>query len=316
MNDLFQGMEYVYAVYKEKSFSAAAKKLFISQPSLSANVRRVETRIGYPIFDRSTKPLVLTECGQHYIRCVEQIMAIEEDFGNYLNDWGELKTGDLRLGGSSLYSAQVLPTLIRRFSRKFPGVRVVFIEGNSVKLQSMLQTGDLDIIIDNFVLDPLIYDRIIYKEERLFLAVPKKLTINEQLEDYQIPAEAISDGRYLREEFPAVPLAKFRFEPFIVLKPENDTGKRGVMLCQNAGFTPEVLFELDQQMTSYQITLSGMGVSFLSDTLISKIESSEKVVYYPLDPAASTRQLCFYWKHGRYCSRAMQEFLRTVEENK
>ena len=60
---MFQGMEYVYEVYKEKSFSKAAANLFISQPSLSANVRRVEARIGYPVFDRSTKPLGLTECG-------------------------------------------------------------------------------------------------------------------------------------------------------------------------------------------------------------------------------------------------------------
>ena len=51
---MFQGMEYVYEVYKEKSFSKAAANLFISQPSLSANVRRVEARIGYPVFDRST----------------------------------------------------------------------------------------------------------------------------------------------------------------------------------------------------------------------------------------------------------------------
>ena len=61
---MFQGMEYIYEVYKEKSFSKAAAALFISQPSLSANVKRVENRIGYPIFDRSTKPLQLTEVGK------------------------------------------------------------------------------------------------------------------------------------------------------------------------------------------------------------------------------------------------------------
>ena len=51
---MFQGMEYIYTVYKEKSFSKAAKKLFISQPSLSATVKRIEKKIGAPIFDRST----------------------------------------------------------------------------------------------------------------------------------------------------------------------------------------------------------------------------------------------------------------------
>ena len=89
---MFQGMEYVYEVYKEKSFSKAAASLFISQPSLSANVKRIEKRIGCPIFDRSTKPLQLTECGRKYIESVEQIMEIEKNFRDFIRDWGELKT--------------------------------------------------------------------------------------------------------------------------------------------------------------------------------------------------------------------------------
>ena len=86
---MFQGREYVYAVYREKSFSRAAQKLFISQPSLSAAVKRTEERIGYPVFDRSTKPLKLTECGEKYIAAVEKMMAAEQEFFHYINDLGE-----------------------------------------------------------------------------------------------------------------------------------------------------------------------------------------------------------------------------------
>ena len=88
---MFQGMEYVYQVYLEKSFSKAAEKLFISQPSLSANVKRVEQHIGYPIFDRSTKPLSLTECGAQYIKAIEKIKSIQNEFDGFVNDWGDLK---------------------------------------------------------------------------------------------------------------------------------------------------------------------------------------------------------------------------------
>ena len=94
---MFQGMEYVYAVYKAKSFSKAAKELFISQPSLSASIKRIEKKMGYPIFDRSTKPLQLTEYGEAYIRAVEQMMMIKNEFSNYINDLGELKAGCLYL---------------------------------------------------------------------------------------------------------------------------------------------------------------------------------------------------------------------------
>lgn len=313
MERLFQGMEYVYAVYKEKSFSEAAKKLFVSQPSLSASVRRVEERVGCPLFDRSTKPLSLTECGKRYIRSVEQILTIQSDFANYLNDWSELKTGTLMLGGSSLYSSQVLPRIIRRFSRSFPGVQVGLIEGNSEKLHAMLQEGTLDIIMDNFTLDPYVYDRLVFKRERLFLAVPKRFEINEQLESYRVSAGQIAQGPNVWEQFRAVPLIRFMNEPFIFLKPENDTGKRARMFCSNAGFVPNVLFELDQQMTAYQISRSGLGVCFLSDTLISCLTDDDHLYYYPVDPSSSQRNLCLYRKRGHYAGRAADEFFRIAE---
>ena len=97
---MFQGKEYIYKVFKEQSFSRAAKEMYISQPSLSASVRRVEEKVGAPLFDRSTKPLSLTECGEKYIEAVEKMMAAEEEFREYISDWEGLKTGTLTVGGS------------------------------------------------------------------------------------------------------------------------------------------------------------------------------------------------------------------------
>lgn len=316
MNELFQGMEYVYAVYKEKGFSAAAKKLFVSQPSLSAAVKRVEDKIGYPIFDRSTKPLTLTECGRGYIRSVEQIMAVQNDFSRFLDDWGALKTGSLTIGGSSLYASQILPSLIHTFSQKYPGIQVSLVEGSSQKLQSMLAEGDLDLLIDSSVLDPDTYDSLTIKEERLFLAVPVKFDINKKLAAYRISAEQIAGGKEEWILHRPVPLKLLRNEPFVFLNAENDTGRRAAALCHQAGFSPNVLFTLDQQLTAYQITKSGLALSILSDTLISKMDESERVVYYCVDPSASCRRLRLFWKRARYTSHAISEFLKMASPQK
>ena len=61
---MFTGKKYIYEVYKEKSFSKAAQNLYISQPSLSARIKKIEDQIGVPLFDRSTSPLKLTEIGE------------------------------------------------------------------------------------------------------------------------------------------------------------------------------------------------------------------------------------------------------------
>ena len=245
---MFQGMEYVYEVYLEKSFSKAAEKLFISQPSLSANVKRVEHHIGYPIFDRSTKPLSLTECGVQYIKAVEKIKSIQNEFEGFANDWGDLKKGTLTLGGSNLFSSWILPPLIADFARRYPLIQISLIEETTANLARMLRHGQLDLMLDS--------------------------------------------------------------EPFIMLKPENDTGKRARMICRNNLFEPNIILEMDQQMTSYNITCSGMGISFIGDIMLSKVPLTSDVVYYKLPAGESSRDIRFYWKNGRYQTRAMEEFLK------
>ena len=74
---MLKDIEYIYAVYKERSFSKAARRLFIAQPSLSAAVKRVEQELGLPLFNRSTSPVSLTEAGEYYIKSAEKIMEIE-----------------------------------------------------------------------------------------------------------------------------------------------------------------------------------------------------------------------------------------------
>lgn len=310
---MFQGMEYIYTVYQEKSFSKAARKLFISQPSLSATVKRIEEHMGYPIFDRSTKPLTLTEFGKRYISSVEQIISVEHEFSSFMNDWGGLKTGKLVLGGSSLFSSWVLPPLIGSFTRQFPMVKVELIEENTSELKSLLQNGGIDLMIDNCQLDKAAFDSRVYRKEYLLLAVPRTLDVNRETARYQIPLEMIQDGSFLDSGIAPVPLDRFSGEPYIMLKPDNDTRKRAMKILAGHNITPDIRFELDQQLTSYNITCSGMGISFISDTLIKQVPSHPGVVYYKLDDSLCQRNLYFYWKNGRYFSRAMEEFLLIAE---
>ena len=307
---MFQGMEYVYQVYLEKSFSKAAEKLFISQPSLSANVKRVEHKIGYPIFDRSTKPLSLTECGAQYIKSIEKIKSIQNEFEGFVNDWGDLKKGTLTLGGSNLFSSWFLPPLIADFARRYPQIQISLIEETTAGLAKMLRHGQLDLMLDSSELDAAIYSCRKFQEEHLILAVPGSFAINDELTSYQLPVDEILNKHFLSDAFLPVPLSRFQKEPFIMLKPENDTGKRARMICQDNYFEPNVILEMDQQMTSYNITCSGMGISFIGDIILSKVPLPSDVIYYKLPSGESGRDIRFYWKSGRYQTRAMEEFLK------
>ena len=309
---MFQGMEYIYAVYKEGSFTKAAAKMFISQPSLSANVKRIEKRIGYPIFDRSSKRLKLTECGERYMEAAESIMNIEKNFADYVRDWGELKTGTLTVGGSNFFSSWILPSLLADFSEKYPNIQISLIEESAGKLADMLQKGEVDLVLDNGIFDGHIFDCKIYQEEELLLAVPKKFSVNEMLGKYQIPVKRMQAGGFLDEDISAVPIEFFSDLPFIMMKLDCDTGKRGHYICQENHVNPKVLFVLDQQMTAYNIACSGMGITFVGDMLLEKVPENPNMVFYRLPGSVAKRFISFYWKRGRYLNPVMREFLSMV----
>ncbi len=211
---MFQGMHYVYEVYKEMSFSKAARNLFISQPSLSAAVKKAEKQIGFPIFDRSSNHIQLTELGKEYIRSIEIIMDVETGFQNYINDMKELKSGTIAIGGTNLFASYVLPPLLSRFTEQYPQVQVDLVEATTSQLTDRLFSGSLDLLIDNKNMDPAVYQKSFFCEEHLLLAVPIRLAVNEKMKNYALTASDIRENRHLNSRIPPVPLENFQNESF------------------------------------------------------------------------------------------------------
>ena len=311
---MFVWKKYVYEVYKERSFTKAAQNLYISQPSLSARIKKIEEIIGEPLFDRSTTPLQLTEVGKVYIEAAEEITQIEQRVENYINDLAGLKTGNLAVGASTLFAAYVVPSLITQFNQKFPDVHIQLIEGNTAELEEMLGSNALDFVIDNYHYDSILYNKELYCEENILLAVPKHFAVNEELGMYQLSYENIKSKKYLSRKYPAVPLGRFADLPFIMLTQGNDTRTRGDRLCRNVGFKPNIVLEFNQQSTAYMASSTQLGATFISDILVSQLPAFENLVYYKLDGEEAKRKVFFYYKTHKYKTRVMEEFIRMMHE--
>ena len=311
---MFVWKKYVYEVYKERSFTKAAQNLYISQPSLSARIKKIEEIIGEPLFDRSTTPLQLTEVGKVYIEAAEEITQIEQRVENYINDLAGLKTGNLAVGASTLCAAYVVPSLITQFNQKFPDVHIQLIEGNTAELEEMLGSNALDFVIDNYHYDSILYNKELYCEENILLAVPKHFAINEELGMYQLSYKNIKNKNYLNQKYPAVPLGRFADLPFIMLTQGNDTRTRGDRLCRNVGFKPNIVLEFNQQSTAYMASSTQLGATFISDILVSQLPAFENLVYYKLDGEEAKRKVFFYYKTHKYKTRVMEEFIRMMHE--
>ncbi len=303
--------DYIYEIYKEKSFSLAAKKFFVSQPALSAMVKKVEMQLGVTLFDRSTSPITLTEAGKIYINSIEQMRSLKKRLHEELNDVGSLKTGNLVLSGENFVSSFIMPIVIMKFAEIYPGIKVELVESNSPDLRKLLLTDAIDLLIAHD------FDQKLYSCEPLFdetviLAVPKKLEINKTLVDCALTLSDIKNGKHNHADCPTVNLCAFKDEEFLIMKKGNDMQRRAQILCENAGFAPNVRIYLDQLITSYNMACAGMGIAFVTDILVTKA-NGENCLYYKIKGDYTTRRMYIGYKKNRYISKACSAFIETAK---
>lgn len=283
--------EYVYAVYTERSFSKAAQKLFVSQPWLSATIKKVERELGLPLFDRSTTPVSLTEAGRYYIEQVEKIMAIEQEMHQHFKRLHEAEGTELHIGSSMFFCTYVLPALLADFRAMYPQVTLTFSEGNSQTLLEKLHEGKLDFLLEAEKPDSGKLNTIPWASEELVLAVPAHFKINRELEQYRYTFDEFLHRNNPGRQKQPVPLKIFQNEAFLLLKDDNDSHSRSVQICQNAGFTPTVKLYLTQMMTAYYLVCEGRGIAFLRSTIPEYVYPSEHVVFYQLDDPLAVRNI-------------------------
>lgn len=313
---MLKDMEYVYAVYLEKSFSKAAVKLFVSQPALSTTIKKVEAKIGLPLFDRSSTPIRLTHAGEYYIKSIEQVMEIQQDMELYFSSLLGEKKGTINVGSATFFCAHILPTIIQEFQKKYPGYKINLLEANANDMTKCLQSGVLDLSLDVDTLDTKTFNVRVWGKEHIILAVPAPYEINNRLKEYRITFEDLCSNRYLDPKYPKVNLKCFENEPFLFLKKGNDMYRRGFKMCKNAGFTPKPIMYLDQLLTSYYIACDGKGIAFVRAGIANYVEPTNKLFFYKIDDENSVRNIMLYYKKSAYLSKAAKDFIEFLNDKR
>lgn len=306
---MFKELDYVYAVYRERSFTKAAKALCISQPALSMMVKKAEQKIQNPIFDRSTSPLTLTETGKFYIQQAEKIMHIQDETMQYFAQFNRLETNRIHIGGNAVYQVYVFPQIIADFQNKYPDILVTWEEIESANLVQKLMCGDIDLFpeVNDCASNQIVCD--VWKQENIMLVVPSENVINKKMESYAFSATDLFTGKHLLADAPVVDLSSFQDLEFILMHEGHDTYQRAITLCHNAGFMPkQVPLRTSQMLTAYQLASQGIGATFASDTLIIHGNLNYNLCYYKIMDPFSVRNEYLYYKTGSKNETAIQLF--------
>ena len=281
-------LTYFVAVAERLNFSRAAEDLHVAQPAISQQVRRLERDLGVPLFDRVGKRVRLTEAGQALLPQARQILAAVEAARHEVSEHGALTRGSASLGAPSTVSTHLLPSLLTRFKRAYPGLEVTLREAGTETLLKLVEVGELDLAIASADVLPPVIEAKPFREEDYVLAVSARH-----------PLAARKSAR----------LADLSGEAFILFPAGYKLREVTLSACRRAGFAPKVALDGGAMQSALEFIAAGLGVAILPELALEGVRGIHPV---RLADQQLRRQLGLVWRKGRYltpAARALRDFL-------
>lgn len=228
-------------VVRQGGFSAAAKTLFASQPTVSKAVKQLEDEVGVPLLDRVGHRVRPTVAGELVFRRAVAMLAERENLQDELAELSGLKRGRLRLGLTRLGSSILFARLVAEFRTRYPGIAIEIVEHGSLYLEQALREGVLDLAMCMLPIhDDLAWEQV--HDDPLMALLP--------------PGHPLA-GR------PSVTLAQLAEAPFILFEQGFALNPQILAACQRSGFTPRVAAYSGQAEFIQALVAAGVGVAFL-----------------------------------------------------
>lgn len=291
-------MHYILTILKEGNFTNAAKKLFVSQPSLSQIVKAAEANLGAPIFNRHTDPISLTPSGQLYVDAAKQITAISTNLTKQIEELSNEEFGKLKLGISVQRGMEILPYIYPRFKQKFPHVDLILHEQGSANMERSLIEGTVGIAL--LTTSPK-YEELVYEliqKESMVLIVNKSCDLAKRI----LPGTPI-DIKEAREEI------------FVCSK----HGHSARTILDGLFITREMKPEIGLETMSIEIgkhVVSTSKVVMACPDAYADLSNSETSPYYnyPLLGVDNPRHFYACYRKDLYLTKYMRYFLEILHE--
>lgn len=308
----FLNLEYFLAVAEELNITRAAKRLYISQQSLSSHISNLEKEFDVQLFNR-TMPLTLTYAGRALKVRAKELLDLKDEAYRELADIKDFTTGQLSIGISHTRGRFLLPAILPAYKEKFPNIELHLVEGNSSELSAALIHGDIDLMIDLLPFKAENVETVTICGEEILLVV------SDQILDQYFPGQQDHVKKEL-EDHANVQLLKEC--PYLLINKGNRVRTIADEIFEDAQLTPYILLETENIETVLALAAKGMGITFYPKMFMSGAGSPGEALgrktglhFYPLNYSRSHGILAFGYHRGRYLSQATEEFIRIAKEN-
>lgn len=291
-------LRYLVAVGDQRHFGRAAKACFVSQPTLSAQVKKLEEYLGVQLVERGTRQVLLTPTGEEVVARARAVLNQVDDIVDLCRAAAEPMTGDLRLGAIPTLAPYLLPHLVAVATEAWPRLRLLLYEERTALLAERLRKGELDAALMAMPVDGDDLASVPVFEEPFVLALPAS---------HRLAGVA----RAPRPQ--ALPEAEL-----LLLEEGHCLRDQALEVCQLAGDTRGAsCFRATSLETLRQMVAAGVGMTLLPQ-LAGKagceIPNQSAVRLLPFPEPAPTRTIGLYWRKGAARTTTLEAIAAAIRE--
>jgi len=280
-------LEYFVTVSELKNFTAAAKRLHISQPAISKSVHKLEEELGVHLLDRTHKRVHLTEEGNIFLNLAQDILLRVLDAQDTMTEYKKLTRGTFRIAVPPLLGAYVFPYLFAAFKSKYPSLEMIVIEDGSSTAVDLVQEEDVHVGL---------------------VILPPNLT---DLHSHLITSQEIVVCLPINHPLSTEPFLTFdqlKDEPIILYN--EGFFLRAIILNEYAKINaiPKVALSTNQFQTIKAFVAKGVGISFLP---VNSIKEATHITKIPLSPRLFL-EMGLIWKPKKVLPLACKAFIDFV----
>ena len=278
-------LRYFAKVAELGNVTRAAEACFVSQPSLSQQIAKLERELGQPLFERLGRGVRLTEAGRLFKRYSDQILSLTEDARTRVAD--DPDSGRIILAAIPTIAPYYLPGALTRFAKECPKARLEIVEETTANILRLLGDGDIDLAILALPIQAEhVHTKALFTEE--LLAV-------------------LPTGHPLASK-PKVGLKDLVTEPFVVLNEAHCLTGTTMSFCARHSASPLVTAKSHQLLTVLELVRLGQGVSLIPKMAVPK-GKDEGREYRSLAGDKPTRTVALAWNRMRYQTQLFKRFV-------
>lgn len=276
-------LEYIRAILKYGSITAASKKIYISQSALSQHIIRIEKKLGVEIFNRDFKPIKLTEAGIIYKKSLEDIEKLKENTLLKIEEINKLKIGELSIGSTDYQTYFFLSKVLKDFNEDYPGIKINLLEAKTNQLNTFALNGlcDFSITYETDRFDDM--ESINLYREDVYLAMSKENKLKNDL---------LGKGK-----IKTISAKKLAGQNIIRMKKGQNLILQYQELDKFTDNSLNTVFETDSIFIAEKCVRENMGLAILPQSMLK--EKKNDLIYFKLKEGLSSRttMINYYKNH-------------------